>query len=276
MAASPSRASDNAGVLRALFFVIATITAGAVLFVVAMVGVKTQLDRQTETVRRLEEETQALRTDVNDLRAALTQSEQAIATATRLPSRVDKLEVPPCPNFFVRSRPPGAPNDDQPAAPKEINLRQWNTLAEVARQLRTSACIYDVRRDDEPDAAYQLEVVLRLGDDRTVEIDMHPDGRIDEAELKVALRALPPHIQQSARDSGCRPVKKAELSVRDAVGPAAIARLLDWWQPSRSRGYPTAIRSDLIVEFDCGTSFWDLELRPDGTVARSSPAAQRR
>lgn len=258
-----------------VLWVIVTFVAAAALLIVAMYQLRSRLDAAHARIDRLSGRVAQLReqtADLDRLRARVAELENRLGG---IPTRVARLEVPLCDDF--RRRAPPQPNsDDQPAAPNAVNVPQWRRVAQLVRHLGLPACIRDIRADNEPDAPDQREVVVSLDAQRTIEIDLYADGRVAEVELLVSFSSLPAPIRQQAFARGCRP-QKTELSVRKDVTPEAVRQLLDEWRPSAQGQFPP-LREDIIVEFDCGSALWDLELKADGTMLRRNggPATTRR
>ncbi|MEO1339123.1 MAG: hypothetical protein AAFV29_25995, partial [Myxococcota bacterium] len=202
-------------------------------------------------------------------------SERMIALERRLgglPTRVDRLELPTCSSFQFDGRTkskrqkPRPPLDDTPASVLSVNAAQWRTLAQVARNLAKPTCIRDLRTDQEPDGLGQLEVIVAVDTRNTLEIDLYRDGSIAEAELLISFATLPAALRRTIRLEDCAP-RKTELSIRSPVSASDIRRLLEWWRPSPSGDHPS-LTEQIVVEIDCGTKLWDLELSADGTVVK--------
>lgn len=182
--------------------------------------------------------------------------------------RIDRLAVPLCRKFHGRSL-IGSETDDQPADPKLLTADQWRRLAALARYMPASVCIEDLRADQETDGEQELEAVLHINDGRVVEVDLKTNSEVSEVELLVAFNTLPAPLRKATFDHGCRRPRKAELSIRAPVKARDVRWLLDWWQPGPTGRYPSTLSPKLIVELDCGSTYWDLELKSDGTIERT-------
>ncbi|MEM7675630.1 MAG: hypothetical protein AAF449_06465 [Myxococcota bacterium] len=250
-------------------WIVATFVAAAGVVIFAVHRLRQHIDNQAAQI-------DILRAQVTALSSGGRLSERMIALERRLgglPTRVDRLELPMCPNFRYGDRnkpPPSARSatspDDTPAAIWSVNAAQWRTLALVARNMGRPACIRDLRADQESDGLGQVEVVLSIARQETVEVDLFRDGSIAEAELLIPFATLPASLRRLIRQEECAP-RKVELSVRPPVNAADIRKLTEWWRPLPTGEYPPLIEQ-LVVEIDCGPELWDLELSADGTVLR--------
>lgn len=254
-----------------------TFATAATLLIGAVIQLRSSIDDQRHRLEGVEGELENRRADAELVRRLKEEVAELKSSLQGMPSRVARLEIPLCPGFF--KRPKTTTGDEQPVSPESVNSAQWATLGEVVRQLRVVACLQDLRLDRERDAERQLEAVLKFSraatarspdsDASTLELDLHANGEVAEAELLIRYEDLPADLQRVAEQNRCRP-RKTELSIRDTVAPTDIQELIVHWRPGADGRYPRVPR-DTFVEFDCGETYWDLELTHNGTVIKKRP-----